>query len=164
MHISGTYSNRLALFAPVVVVLALFIACKKDEPKPPPPPPAPPPPMEVEILDAERTCTKSSECTLITEDCCGCTSFGSQAGIRKDAVAAISARRQPICSAMSCPMGMSDHPSCAARIAVCKEGQCVPETQESATQRMKPTEIEPIGDVDAGPEPKALPPFQLKRH
>ena len=101
---------------------------------------------DVDVLEGERGCRQSAECTLITEDCCGCTAYGSQTGVRKDMLATVVARRTPVCSALTCPSGMSDHETCAARIAVCVQGKCVPETAVAATRRMRPKETPPIGD------------------
>ena len=91
-------------------------------------PPEPPPPLQTAATDDERRCKVNADCTLTTADCCGCNSGGLQVGVRADKLAALGARRAPVCSAVICVERMSDDPSCEARKARCDNGLCVPET------------------------------------
>jgi hypothetical protein len=106
-----------------------FTGCEKKAP------PAPPPIVaenvetrpDTGLQAADTACTADAECTLTTNDCCGCAALGTQVGVRADHLAALTARRQPICSSIVCAQQMSDDPSCTARKAVCRAGQCVPD-------------------------------------
>ena len=146
----------------LVLSLVLADACNKPAPKPPPPLTLAQP-DDVDVLDVERHCTKNGECTLITEDCCDCTAFGSQTGVRKDKLKVITARRTPVCTAIVCPRGMSDHASCASRLAVCREGTCVPESTAAATRRLTPVETEVIAEEPTPPAAAPIVPIETIR-
>jgi hypothetical protein len=133
----------------LLVVFAFVVVAACKEPPPPPPPPPPPvkevkkdPDAEVKLSADDRACTRDDECTLITEDCCTCTTLGTQTGVRKDHLEAVIARRTPICGTANCPQAMSNDPSCNARRAKCMNGVCMPDAPG-----VKPPEgvgVEPI--------------------
>jgi hypothetical protein len=120
--------------------------CKKAPP--PAPVAAPAPIVSVDVRDDERTCTKSAECVLITVDCCDCSSYGWQTGVRADRVAAVIERRAPVCTPSPCALGESQHDSCAARRATCRKGVCEPETFDEARDRLQPVEPEDDDEVE----------------
>jgi hypothetical protein len=96
---------------------------------------------DAHVLADDRTCAVDADCTLTTADCCGCNALGSQVGVRKDHVAALAARRAPVCGGVACPTTMSDDATCSANGAVCRDKVCVPESAAASGHR---TPTEPI--------------------
>lgn len=109
--------------------LILVLGCTKEPPAAPAVTVPLPTATEVDVAATadERRCVVDDDCTLTTEDCCGCATLGKQTGVRKDRVQALTERRRTICGAIACAQGMSDDPSCVASRAVCRQGQCVPD-------------------------------------
>jgi hypothetical protein len=137
-------------------LLALLLisasSCNKQRDPPPakPPEPTPEPAHDLYVVDADQACTANADCALITKDCCGCQSGGSQVGVRRDRLAALGERRRPICQGMVCASFMSDDPSCTATRARCEmptpaapgaKGRCVP---EGASKPTPAAGVEPI--------------------
>ncbi len=134
----------------IAAALVCFAACQKQTPPPAPGPSATDTAVaaakaapDPHVLDDDRRCTSDADCTLTTVDCCGCNALGAQTGVRKDHVAALTARRTPVCAAVQCAQQMSDDPSCSAREAACRSGVCVPDTGEAAPETKGPA-AEPI--------------------
>ena len=142
----------IAVFSLVAVVLAGACdkpAANKAMPtspmgiQDPPPKPDDQPVADARIMDDDKKCTTDAECVLATTDCCGCSGLGTQSGVRKDHVAMLTKRRQPVCSVIACAQGMSDDATCNAQKAVCQAGVCVPDVGAAATKK---TKVEPIKD------------------
>jgi hypothetical protein len=68
-------------------------------------------------------CQTDSDCTLVTDGCCGCNEGGKQRAIPTKARDGYEKKRKSICRKTMCPQLMSEHPSCEGH-AVCKEGTC----------------------------------------
>jgi hypothetical protein len=136
--------RALGLVTFFALALGLLGACKRSSTEDPPPPavgepvapsggaPAAAPVADVPVSDEDRACSADADCALTSKDCCGCRALGENVGVRKDRLEAVAARRAPICREIVCAMAMSEHPSCSATRAVCRDGLCVPETTAAA--------------------------------
>lgn len=69
-------------------------------------------------------CSRNADCVLVTDGCCGCTEGGKQRAIPAKARDAYEKKRRALCRGTICPQLMSEHVTCTASEAVCKEGQC----------------------------------------
>jgi hypothetical protein len=70
-------------------------------------------------------CKRASDCELVAEDCCGCSSGGKHRAIAKSQRAAYDKRQQARCGAtFACLAVLSGDPSCLMD-AGCRGGRCV---------------------------------------
>lgn len=151
MRVAGSLFSHISVISLLSIGFVVVTAgCPREPPAPtiaPPPQPASAAPEPgVNVLDEERRCSSDAECTLTTVDCCGCDALGKQTGVRKDRLAALTERRRPICSVVSCAQAISDDPSCTATKAVCRDGMCVPDSIAGDNGAKKPAGVgvEPI--------------------
>jgi len=68
-------------------------------------------------------CKKDSDCTVVPDDCCPCSSGGAQRAIPKKDKESYEKDRKKRCTGTMCAEVVSPHPSCAQR-AFCGAGIC----------------------------------------
>src|SRR5256885_481047 len=68
-------------------------------------------------------CHEDTDCVLVTDGCCGCSTGGKQRAIPKKARDNYEKKRQSICKKTMCPQLMSEDQTCVGH-AVCKEKTC----------------------------------------
>jgi hypothetical protein len=111
---------------------------------PPPSPPSPPsetgrapsdktqstgesvvrhPPTGLDAVSASKPCRTDADCTLVPEDCCGCTEGGAARAVAKKRAEGYERARRSRCGGTMCAEMMSQHPSCR-QPAVCAAGVC----------------------------------------
>ncbi len=73
----------------------------------------------------DQSCSRDAECTLVS-DCCGCARQGRRQAVNRERVEALESAADADCAEAHCPVGESEHRSCAATTARCLGGRCVP--------------------------------------
>ena len=99
-----------------LAVVVAAIGCSAAPSAPGAPPPAP-------VTQPADNCTGADDCDLV-DACCGCNTGGKKIAIRKDAVAAFEASREPRCAGTMCPQFISHDLSCDAEAVCGSRGRC----------------------------------------
>ena len=103
--------------------------------------------MRAALISAdEATCTADADCDLTSFHCCSCSAGGQMAAVNKAKLPDLLKRRGIVCQECACAQVVSDHPSCAAERAVCREGRCVPDVPAGSPPLQEGVGVEPIPD------------------
>jgi hypothetical protein len=112
--------KNLAILSFTVVLVHLLLAgyaCDKDAHNP----------SDVGAQEQiGKACANNADCTVVKEDCCGCSQGGKQKAIAKSLVKGFISELDAKCGDMMCIQMISNDPSCK-KSAVCRDGQCVME-------------------------------------
>lgn len=73
---------------------------------------------------AVEKCARDADCVLAQDGCCACSSGGKRVAIAKSRAKAFAAKQALECKHTMCPMFVSNDPSCAEVVAVCRAGAC----------------------------------------
>ena len=100
------------------------------------------------VKEEEQKCTADADCTLVAMHCCSCDYKGQLVGINRNHIPQLAVRRTGVCQSYQCVAQKSDHQSCSAKKAVCREGMCVPDVS-GAAPAPKGIGVEPIQEEGA---------------